>query len=117
MSAALIAISLIAVFGRGLVFGIEFSGGADFKAPTQVNSQTIEKMQSALAESGVPDLKEATITTIGGNQVRVQTRPLDPTEEVPKVRAAIAKEVGINTDDVAYSLIGASWVGRSPSGR
>src|SRR4249920_3838125 len=75
VSAALIAISLIAVFGRGLVFGIEFSGGADFKAPTQVNSQTIEKMQTALAESGVPDLKEATITTIGGNQVRVQTRP------------------------------------------
>ena len=112
VSAALIAISLIAVFGRGLVFGIEFSGGADFKAPTQVNSQTIEKMQSALAESGVPDLKEATITTIGGNQVRVQTRPLDPTEEVPKVRAAIAKEVGISTDDVAYSLIGASWGGQ-----
>ena len=112
VSAALIALSLIALLGRGLVFGIEFSGGADFKAPTQVNSQTVEKMQSALAASGVPDLKEATITTIGNNQVRVQTRPLDPTEEVPKVRAAIAKEVGINSDEVAYSLIGASWGGQ-----
>jgi preprotein translocase subunit SecF len=42
----------------------------------------------------------------------VQTRTLDPTEEVPKVRAAIANEVGINPDQVAYSLIGASWGGQ-----
>jgi preprotein translocase subunit SecF len=42
----------------------------------------------------------------------VQTRTLDPTEEVPKVRAAIAKEVGIPSDQVAYSLIGASWGGQ-----
>src|SRR5687768_781748 len=83
VSAVLIAISLITLFGRGLQFGIEFEGGADFKAPTQVNSQTIEKMQTALEASGVPELQEATITTIGDNQVRVQTRPLDPTEEVP----------------------------------
>jgi preprotein translocase subunit SecF len=112
VSAVLIAISLITLFGRGLQFGIEFEGGADFKAPTQVNSQTIEKMQTALEASGVPELQEATITTIGDNQVRVQTRPLDPTEEVPKVRASIAKEVGIGTDEVAYSLIGASWGGQ-----
>ena len=60
----------------------------------------------------MPDLDEATVNTIGGNQVRVQTRPLDPTTEVPKVRAAIAKEVGVPTDQVAYSLIGASWGGQ-----
>jgi len=42
----------------------------------------------------------------------VQTRTLDPTEEVPKVRAAIANEVGINPDQIAYSLIGASWGGQ-----
>ena len=42
----------------------------------------------------------------------MQTRTLDPTEEVPKVRAAIANEVGINPDQVAYSLIGASWGGQ-----
>jgi preprotein translocase subunit SecF len=44
--------------------------------------------------------------------VRVQTRTLDPTEEVPKVRGAIATEVGIPPDQVAYSLIGASWGGQ-----
>ena len=39
----------------------------------------------------------------------MQTRTLNPTTEVPVVRAAIAEEVGVPSDQVAYSLIGASW--------
>ena len=109
ISAILIAVSILSLAWRGLDFGIEFKGGADFKAATQVNAQTVDSMRDALRNSGVSDLDEATVNTIGDNQVRVQTRTLDPTEEVPKVRAAIANEVGINPDQVAYSLIGASW--------
>jgi len=112
LSAILIAIALISLVWRGLDFGIEFKGGADFKAPTQVTAQTVDSMRDALRDSGVPELDEAIVNTIGDNQVRVQTRTLDPTEEVPKVRAAIADEVGINPDQVAYSLIGASWGGQ-----
>jgi preprotein translocase subunit SecF len=109
VSAIMIAVSILSLAVRGLDFGIEFKGGADFKAATQVTAQTVDSMREALRNSGVPDLDEATVNTIGNNQVRVQTRTLDPTEEVPKVRAAIANEVGINPDQVAYSLIGASW--------
>jgi preprotein translocase subunit SecF len=112
VSAILLSISVLAVLLRGLSWGIEFSGGADFKVSTTVTSQSVEQMRAALDGSGVPDLDEATINTIGDNQIRVQTRTLDPTEEVPKVRAAIAKEVGVPTDQVAYSLIGASWGGQ-----
>ena len=109
VSAIMIAVSILSLAFRGLDFGIEFKGGADFKATTQVTAQTVDSMRDALRNSGVPDLDEATVNTIGNNQVRVQTRTLDPTEEVPKVRAAIANEVGINPDQVAYNLIGASW--------
>jgi preprotein translocase subunit SecF len=112
LSAILISIAIISLVGRGLDFGIEFKGGADFKAPTQVTAQTVDSMREALRNSGVSELDEATVNTIGDNQIRVQTRTLDPTEEVPKVRAAIANEVGINPDQVAYSLIGASWGGQ-----
>jgi preprotein translocase subunit SecF len=97
---------------RGLDFGIEFKGGADFKAATTVTAQTVDSMKDALRNSGVPNLDDSTVNTIGNNQVRVQTRTLDPTEEVPKVRSAIANEVGIPPDQVAYSLIGASWGGQ-----
>jgi preprotein translocase subunit SecF len=109
ISAVLIATSLIALFGRGLSWGIEFSGGADFRAVTTVTATTVPDMRAALEESGVPELDEAEINTIGSNEVRVQTRTLNPTTEVPKVRAAIAEEAGIPPDQVAYSLIGASW--------
>ena len=112
VSAILIAVSLLALAVRGLDFGIEFKGGADFKAATTVTAQTVDSMKDALRDSGVPNLDDATVNTIGNNQVRVQTRTLDPTEEVPKVRTAIANEVGIPPDQVAYSLIGASWGGQ-----
>ena len=112
VSAILIAVSLLALAVRGLDFGIEFKGGADFKAATTVTAETVDSMKDALSNSGVPNLDDATVNTIGNNQVRVQTRTLDPTEEVPKVRTAIANEVGIPPDQVAYSLIGASWGGQ-----
>jgi preprotein translocase subunit SecF len=112
VSAVLLTISILAVLLRGLTWGIEFSGGADFKAPTTVTSASVDDMRAALEASGVPDLDEAIINAIGDNQIRVQTRTLDPTTEVPKVRAAIAEELGIPSDEVAYSLIGASWGGQ-----
>ncbi len=112
LSGILIAVSLIALLTRGLSFGIEFRGGADFRAPSQVNAQTVDNMKTALADSGVPGLDDAIINTIGNDQVRVQTRSLDPTAEVPKVRAAIGQQVGIPSDQVAYNLIGKSWGGQ-----
>ena len=42
----------------------------------------------------------------------MQTRTLDPVNEVPLVRTAIANEAGVPSDEVAYSLIGASWGGQ-----
>jgi preprotein translocase subunit SecF len=112
VSAILIGVSILALVLRGLDFGIEFKGGADFKAATAVTAQTVDSMKDALRNSGVPNLDDSTVNSIGNNQVRVQTRTLDPTEEVPKVRGAIANEVGIPPDQVAYSLIGASWGGQ-----
>lgn len=112
ISAILIAVSILSIGVRGLQWGIEFEGGADFQVQATVTDQTVSQFTEAVQNSGVPDLSEATVTTIGGDQVRVQTRTLDPVNEVPKVRAAIAEEAGVPSDQVAYSLIGASWGGQ-----
>jgi preprotein translocase subunit SecF len=66
-------------------------------------------VREAVVATGLPDLDDTIVNTIGDNQVRVQTRTLNPTTEVPVVRTAIAEEVGVTSDEVAYSLIGASW--------
>jgi len=112
ISGALLLVSVLAVAIFGLKWGIEFSGGADFQVNTTVTSTTVQDFQDALDNSGVPDLHESTITTIGNDGVRVQTRTLDPVKEVPKVRGAIAEEAGTTPENVAYSLIGASWGGQ-----
>lgn len=112
ISAILIAVSILSIGVRGLQWGIEFEGGADFQVQTAVSANTVTEFTDAVVSSGVPDLNEATVTTIGDNQVRVQTRTLDPVTEVPKVRAAIAEAAGVPSEQVAYSLIGASWGGQ-----
>ncbi len=112
ISGVLLTVSILAILVRGLTLGIEFEGGADFQAPTTVTTQTVGQVRSAVEASGVPDLNEATINTVGGSQVRVQTRTLDTTTEVPAVRAAIGQAVGVPGDQVNYSLIGASWGGQ-----
>jgi preprotein translocase subunit SecF len=108
-SGVLLAISLLALLVLGLKWGIEFSGGADFRVKTTITETSIPDMRTALENSGVPNLTESTITVIGNDELRIQTRTLDPVEEVPKVRAAIATEAGTTPDNVAYSLIGATW--------
>jgi preprotein translocase subunit SecF len=112
ISAVLISVSLLSIGIRGFQWGIEFEGGADFQAQTAVTDTTVTDMQDAVTNSGVPDLEDATVTTVGNNQVRVQTRTLDPVNEVPQVRSAIAAEAGVPSNEVAYSLIGASWGGQ-----
>jgi preprotein translocase subunit SecF len=112
ISAVLIAVSLLSIGIRGFQWGIEFEGGADFQVQTAVTDTTITDMQEAVTNAGVPDLGEATVTTVGNDQVRVQTRTLDPVNEVPLDRSAIATEAGVPSDQVAYSLIGASWGGQ-----
>lgn len=109
ISAALLLVSILALAIFRLQLGIEFKGGADFQAPTQVTSHTVSSMREAVARSGIPDVDEATVTTLGDNTVRVQTRSLDANTEVPKLREAIAHEVDTSPERVAYSLIGASW--------
>lgn len=107
ISAVILLISVLAVAFRGLNLGIDFVGGSVFQAPTQVNSSTIDDFARAVGNSGVTDLNTQ-VNTVGDSQVRVQTRSLD-THEVVSVREAIAQQAQINTDEVAYSLVGPSW--------
>ena len=108
VSAIVLLISVAAILFRGLNWGIEFRGGADFQAPITVTATTVEDVRSAVQELNLSGADEITVTTVGSNTVRVQTPPLTETE-VTQVKTAIAGVAGAQPDDVAYSLIGASW--------
>lgn len=107
-SAVILLICILGIAIRGLNLGIEFRGGADFQAPTTVTATTIDEVREAVEKVGLPGDDELTVTTLGGDHVRVQMRSLE-VEEVAQVKQAIADQLGIPIDNVAYSLIGASW--------
>ena len=111
ISGALLLISVLAIAFLGLRLGIEFKGGADFTVPTPVTATSVDDFRGAVEALGLPDNDDVTVTTIGEGNVRVQTRSLS-VEEVTSVKAALAKQGGIEADQVAYSLIGASWGGQ-----
>ncbi|GAA1577984.1 protein translocase subunit SecF [Kribbella sancticallisti] len=108
VSIALVAISLIGLFARGLALGIEFKGGVEYQANVKVTSDTVDEVTAAVKETNAKDLGDPIVTTIGSDKVRVQTRPLSQ-DDIGKVRGAIGQEVGVAADQVSTSQIGASW--------
>lgn len=108
VSAAALIGSILVLALKGLTLGIEFRGGADFRAPTPVTASTVDDTRRAVDALKLPDMEAVSVLTIGDNTVRVQTRSLTP-EEVTQVRQALGQHVGVSADQVTYSLIGASW--------
>ncbi|GAB3954262.1 protein translocase subunit SecF [Kribbella albertanoniae] len=108
VSIALVLISLGGLFARGLELGIEFRGGVEYEAKTQITSGTVQKFTDAVKATNIEGLGDPVVTTINNERVRVQTKPLSQ-DDVPKVRAVVAKEAGISPDQVTSNQIGASW--------
>ncbi|MGO4598678.1 protein translocase subunit SecF [Terrabacter sp. 2RAF25] len=106
LSAVLIALALVGIFVKGLNFGIEFSGGSEFRIQGVTNSQGYEeKAQTAIADAGIQGNVVSTI--VGQNTVRVQSEAAS--ERTDEATAALAKEFGVPASSVSASLIGPSW--------
>ena len=106
LSGILIILALIGIFARGLNFGIEFSGGSEFRIQGVSNSQDYEqKAQSAVGEAGIGGNVVATV--VGQDTVRVQTEAAS--ERTDEARAALAETFGVQEGAVSASLIGPSW--------
>jgi preprotein translocase subunit SecF len=108
VSIVLIVISLGALLAKGLALGIEFKGGVEYQAKVKITNNTVDDVTAAVKATNAKDLGDPVVTTIGNDQVRVQTKPLGQ-DDIVKVRQAIGKEVGVPTDQVSNQQIGASW--------
>ena len=106
LSAVLIVLALVGIFARGLNFGIEFSGGSEFRIQGVSNSQDYEqKAQAAVGEAGIGGNVVATV--VGQDTVRVQTEAAS--ERTDEARTALAEAFGVQEGAVSASLIGPSW--------
>lgn len=113
VSVVLIALALIGIFGRGLNFSLEFTGGSELRVEGVSQSQMADYDQRATAT-----VNEATgsddnliVTKLGDNTVRVQSEKLgDGTAAATeKVRVALASEFGVPPNSVTSQFIGPSW--------
>ncbi|WP_248581372.1 protein translocase subunit SecF [Nocardioides sp. InS609-2] len=109
-------ISLVLVVGaiaivllRGLNFGIEFTGGTQYKVslPTsQVNQTNADTIREAVAGAGVPEA-EAPIVTTAGEAILVQIEELTQTESDTITTAIQGSVDGVR--DISQDEISASW--------
>ncbi|MDN5571267.1 MAG: protein translocase subunit SecF, partial [Propionibacteriaceae bacterium] len=108
VSAALLAVCLLMVLIRGLNLSIDFTGGSEFNVPTPVTATSVDEYRNVAQDTGLPDLGEVRVNTIGDNQVRVQVRALSAAE-INQMTSALAEHAGLDTTEVTNNLIGSSW--------
>lgn len=107
LSAVLLLISLVALVGRGLNFGIEFEGGSVFTVPAK--SCTVQSAEDAFASTNVTS-EVPIVTQVSGTSeaIRLQTVSLNG-EQSGGVATALAEACGVPVDDVSTQVIGPSW--------
>lgn len=106
-SAVLIAMAIIGIVVRGLVFGIEFIGGTeiDFR---DTGSITIEQMRDALTASDEGSATVQTALTDGAQGFLVRSETTDPTVAAAHADA-VAKSLGLTDSSYQVTTIGPDW--------
>ncbi|MCE5192195.1 MAG: protein translocase subunit SecF [Actinomycetia bacterium] len=110
VSGIIIAIGLVSLFTRGLVFGIEFQGGTVMTFEAQ-SGTTAEDIRVSLQKAGVADARNATIQTTQDGAFLVRTSEADPTKAAEAFRAVVS-DLKLPEQDVTVTTIGPGW-GRS----
>ncbi len=111
LSGVIIAVAALGLGVKGLDFGIEFTGGAEFRvvlATQDVTQDTADGLRAAVAATGVDAASSPVVTTSGSEAILVQTGPLSDAESTEVVDAILA-DTGASAADLSQSEIGASW--------
>jgi preprotein translocase subunit SecF len=105
ISGVIFLIAVVSLLTRGLNYGIEFTGGAEFRVPS--STCTIEQARASVQDVGVTP---STVTELGGESIRVTTEAVDTAESL-EIRASLAQACGVQPDDVSVQLVGPTWGG------
>lgn len=108
MSAVIVLLAISGLTFKGLNFGIEFTGGAQYSVATTPSQSMADELRAAVAGTGIPDASSPIVTTSGSDAILVQTESLTEAENT-KVVDVIATTAGVVPADISQSEIGASW--------
>ncbi|HET6666485.1 MAG TPA: protein translocase subunit SecF [Intrasporangium sp.] len=111
ISAAIVLVAVGGLLAKGINYGIEFTGGAEYRvslSAEQVTQDTADDLRQAVAGTGIDNASSPVVTTSGSEAILIQTEPLDD-DESAEVSQVILDTTGATNDDLSQSEIGASW--------
>lgn len=95
LSVVLVALAVVGLVARGLVFGIEFQGGTEIDF-TNTGSVTIAQMRDALSDAGEKDASVQTTVSDAKSGFLVRTGTTDPST-ANRHAATAAKALGLTS--------------------
>jgi preprotein translocase subunit SecF len=111
ISGLIIVTAVLGLYFKGLNFGLEFRGGAQFTVSlpsNEVTQDNADKLRDDVAGAGVPSAQQVVVTTAGHNSIIIETEPLTP-QESNEIAAEIQRSVGVTKADISTDEIGPSW--------
>jgi preprotein translocase subunit SecF len=109
VSGVLVAVALAVVIIRGLNFGIEFTGGTQYRVPVASSDATqgnADELRGAIADAGIEGVENPIVTTAGDSiLVQVEEIPAATSDQVVEV---ITDTVPV-TGEISQDEISASW--------
>ena len=109
ISGLLVALAVVVVLVKGLAFGIEFTGGTQYRVPlaaADVTQENADKVREAIADASIDATGSPTVTT-AGQALLVQVEELTQ-DESDQVAAVITDTVPV-TGEISQDEISASW--------
>ena len=109
VSIVLVALAIAAVAIKGLNFGVEFTGGTQYKASlTQsVSQEDADAVREAIADAEIEGAESPSVVTAGSDSLTIKVSELDP-EATEQIAAIVGDTVDLSSA-ISIEEIGASW--------
>ncbi|AKU16897.1 protein translocase subunit SecF [Luteipulveratus mongoliensis] len=111
ITAVLLIIAALGVFGRGLNRSLEFTGGAELRVPSVTNLDNYDSRAKDVVQKATGSDDNLIVTKVGAKDIRIQTEDLGGggAATTEKVKDALAKEFKVAPESINSSFIGPSW--------
>ncbi|WP_139978675.1 protein translocase subunit SecF [Nocardioides litoris] len=108
ITGVIVLLAFGALFIKGLNFGIEFTGGTEYRVPVaSATQERADELGDVVAASGIPGTESPIVTTAGGS-VLIQVEDITQ-DEGDQIAAALSEASGVAEDQLTINEIGASW--------
>jgi len=110
ISGVIVLIAILSLWSKGLNYGIEFTGGTQYKVTIAdgATQQQADDVREAVGGLGIQNADAPVVSTSGQNSILIQVEELTDAESA-KVTQSIEDTLDVTQDDISQDQIGASW--------